>query len=323
MIVQIPVKNGYDGGSLRVSHRGETRIFDHSSSSNQLFYSTIFYSGCQYELSEVTRGWRLVLSFKLYWKWNRSLFMPLPAEKSFLLVAKEIRTILSAWHAPVPDQQRLLAIPLEHVYTVESLSFAGLKGRDRLMASLLNSVEFIDLQLASVRRTVKIETNTWNADHIQEDKEDYHVECWFSARTNSTFAFQDLQIDFNSELALPMFPHTESLQFANQTESNTTDSNYYEAVLVIWPKTSTIDLACRYGIQDESFTIFKSINIIIIRFSWRPGFSGVFGNKGTKRKRALCSWKNHCFLLRQSGFRLGPISHTYRTGYLSFAANLH
>ncbi|XP_057372232.1 uncharacterized protein LOC130693129 [Daphnia carinata] len=259
MFLQIPVKNGYEGGILKVNHQKESRIFDNSQTSKRCFYTTIFFAGCEHELTELKQGWRIVFTFSLVWKWTRSLFMPLPADASLLFAAKEIERILSPWHLPDDAQRRCLAIPLEHNYTVTSLSFAGLKGRDRLTASLLRSVNFVDLHLASVRHRMKpLATTISNMDNplLQRivKKEEHRTECWVSSQTDGPLAYQGLEIDFDSEVVYPLFSRlqinwddTEPRNSTNHEEESPLECTYCQALLVVWPKTSTIDLACRSG----------------------------------------------------------------------------
>lgn len=56
---------------------------------------------------------------------------------------------------PDDAQQKLLAVPLDNSYTKANLTFSGLKGSDRLTASLLRSVNFVDVHLAGIRRQTK------------------------------------------------------------------------------------------------------------------------------------------------------------------------
>ena len=122
MTIQVPVKNGYEGGILKVNHQGQCRMFDNSNSSKTSFYTTIFYAGCEHELTEVTNGCRLVFTFSLIWKWTRSLFVPI-TDTSLMFTANEIERILSPWR--LPCSQRCVAIPLEHNYSSANLSFSA------------------------------------------------------------------------------------------------------------------------------------------------------------------------------------------------------
>ncbi|KAI9561443.1 hypothetical protein GHT06_012400 [Daphnia sinensis] len=183
-----------------------------------------------------------------------------PADASLLFAAKEIERILSPWRLPDDAQRRCLAIPLEHHYTVANLSFAGLKGRDRLTASLLRSVNFVDLHLASVRyRTKPLASTISNMDNplLQREakKEEYRTECWVSSHTDGPLAYHGLEIDFDSDTVVyPLFSRlqtnwddTESRNSTNHEEESSLECIYCQALLVVWPKTSTIDLACRSG----------------------------------------------------------------------------
>lgn len=300
MILQIPVKNGYSGGCLKIKHRSQIRLVDHSNESKEQFSTTIYYDGCEHELTEIANGWRLVLVFNLVWKWPRSLFMPLPGDQSIVSAAQEIERLLSPWRLPDEAQQRLLALPLDHTYSKTSLSFSGLKGLDRLKASLLRSVSFVDLHLAGIRRRMKPIDNSSpsNGTDVQEaDKEEFYTESWIAACTDSNFALHGLEIDFDSELILPI-NHSEANagnQESNKLVSNaelSTDFLYHEVMLVVWPKTSTIDLACRFGIKHFSITGQLSFKFpfLIYRFRWSIGPFRVSCLETIERASVVRTW---------------------------------
>ena len=103
-----------------------------------------------------------------------------------------------------------------------------------------------------------------------EMEEEYRIGCWVASLTNSPFPFQGLEIDFDSEIVYPMFPRSPSNLHNTESRSlNLTDHElessmefiYCQALLVIWRKTSTIDLACRYGMISLVFCFFKFSSI--------------------------------------------------------------
>ncbi|KAK3253221.1 hypothetical protein CYMTET_37511, partial [Cymbomonas tetramitiformis] len=137
LVVHLPAQ--YEGGALKVHHKGQTKLIDLSQSSEECFGYSAFFAECEHELQPVTSGHRLTLLYNLI----RTTYGPAPAPtnssvKDALLEAAEYweRDRIS-W---IPECPQKLFIPLEHKCTEADLSFLGLTGRDRAMADVLRSI---------------------------------------------------------------------------------------------------------------------------------------------------------------------------------------
>ena len=151
MIIQIPVQGGYEGGKLNIEHENIKSSFDHSKGSDQDFFVTVLYADCHHDLEAITKGFHLSLVFDLFWKKTAMKSSEnLPAT---LQTLTEVKEILKPWEDS-GSKSELLAIPLEHKYTPKSLSFTRLKGKDRLVAQVLKSVDFLCVHLAILNKTV-------------------------------------------------------------------------------------------------------------------------------------------------------------------------
>ncbi|CAM9611269.1 unnamed protein product [Pylaiella littoralis] len=190
LVVQLPTARGHEGGALVVRHRSKERVFAwqdldgsyaqrHSGNGagagaavqqggggNVLstpappslpVRCAAFYGDCEHELRPVTKGVRLCLLYNLV----RTTPGPPPVAavgQSGSAAQLRLSDAITAWSHPDGScHEDKFILPLEHEYTKASLSFGGLKGRDRAMADALRACREIDLYLAHV---VKHESGT-------------------------------------------------------------------------------------------------------------------------------------------------------------------
>jgi hypothetical protein len=64
LVVCLP--SAFTGGILKVSHNGETVDFDWGSQSASRIQWAAFYSDCEHEITKVTAGHRITLTYNLY-----------------------------------------------------------------------------------------------------------------------------------------------------------------------------------------------------------------------------------------------------------------
>lgn len=233
LVVQLPTAQGHEGGALVVRHRSKERVFAwqdldgsyaqrHSGNGagagaavqqggggNVLstpappslpVRCAAFYGDCEHELRPVTKGVRLCLLYNLV----RTTPGPPPVAavgQSGSAAQLRLSDAITAWSHPDGScHEDKFILPLEHEYTKASLSFGGLKGRDRAMADALRACREIDLYLAHV---VKHESGTadegygcgnsrrraWDVyrrkrckydsiDEDEEDEDDENDECY-------------------------------------------------------------------------------------------------------------------------------------------------
>ena len=166
----------HEGGELSVDHDGARHVFCSGGpqSADRLLYIA-FYADCDHELSPVTRGRRLVLSYSMYAVHQQhgaahvaagqqptglsaDAVHSVAAERTLLACLREwaalqdaaARAKVAAAHGAPLDSgitaaPAKLALRLSHAYTDTNLSFTQLKGRDRAAVSMLRAVGGKDL----------------------------------------------------------------------------------------------------------------------------------------------------------------------------------
>lgn len=166
LVVQLPTAQGHAGGALIVRHRSKQRVFawedpDGSYAQRQSVAGAgaslslpvrcaTFYGDCEHELQPVTGGVRLCLLYNLV----RTTPGPPPVAavgQSGSAAQLRLSDAMTAWCGPESSfSADKIILPLEHEYTKASLSFDGLKGRDRAMADALRACRDVDLYLATI-----------------------------------------------------------------------------------------------------------------------------------------------------------------------------
>lgn len=129
LIVVLPSE--FTGGELVVDQHGDKRIFDFSENSPKSLNFVAFYSDCYHEIKEVRTGYRLALTYNLFFKPNsttlktrRNVEIENVVEKYFHHGQKSTRDY------DIPRPQWLVYL-LDHEYTRSSLDWYHLRGIDR------------------------------------------------------------------------------------------------------------------------------------------------------------------------------------------------
>ena len=136
LVLQLP--SDYEGGLLRVCHRGEEKTFDFSGLEGVTrFHYAAFYADCVHELCKVTRGYRLCLVYNLVYSGD-SCTCPVPIDNREIIA--KVVTDTREWEQD-KNGLPLLAYVLSHQYCEASLSFQLLKGADRAKAEVLIEAE--------------------------------------------------------------------------------------------------------------------------------------------------------------------------------------
>ena len=147
----LPVEDGHSGGELVVRNGLEVTKLDRSQDNGSTFYLSTSFIDCEHEISPVTKGWSVVLTYQLIWKENLVATpngMHCPA---FFSALKTVKQILAPLHSPLEDcDSEMLVIPLVNGYARVPLCYANLQWTDQLMASLLQSTNSLEIRLATV-----------------------------------------------------------------------------------------------------------------------------------------------------------------------------
>eukprot|EP01033_Poteriospumella_lacustris_P008128 gene8128-5853_t len=159
-LLQVPVEGGHEGGELIIAHGRKKKVVVDTATESQTgaFQEAMLYADCMHELKEVMNGSRCVLAFNLAWRpkdpdnvVSKEQIIPLkvltegpPSEVTARAkVVKSIHLFIDRWveaAAKSDTVPKWLTIPLEHMYSRETLTFDTLKGKDALLAKAMMSV---------------------------------------------------------------------------------------------------------------------------------------------------------------------------------------
>ncbi|KAG0556322.1 hypothetical protein KC19_11G044100 [Ceratodon purpureus] len=295
MVLQLPTERGFEGGALIVRHNGTTKTFDFTVNSSTGIFYTAFYADCEHELQSVVSGQRLCLVFNLVrGRGNDSFNMELGELKGFSAQLARVEAALRPWEVLMTDGASRegasfltdkLAIPLQHKYTKKNLSFAGLKGVDRVVARVLKNCRdgsgkrWLDLHLCilTLHKTgVAEERDSYHYDrndsddsdddegprgqHVMEDVIDEGVECdnWVGSNNRPC----NFKVDIDHELEAVIDYDEQDGPFNEDDEADQVDYErymgnygptlqewYHTAMLVIWPKKKSISMAWAGGVS--------------------------------------------------------------------------
>ncbi len=121
----------FTGGELVVDQHGDRRIFDSSNTASESLTFTAFYTDCYHEVKEIKSGYRVALTYNLFFKSN---LQPIVLKRN-LGLEKAVEDYFSE-----PSENgrydevaspRWLVYLLDHEYTRSSLDWSHLRGLDR------------------------------------------------------------------------------------------------------------------------------------------------------------------------------------------------
>jgi len=141
LMLQIPVEGGHRGADLTVRHGLETAQLDRSRDNGHLLYLSASFIDCAHEISPITEGCSVVLTYQLVWNTETRVKVPHGISfPKFFSSLNTVKQILGPFKSPAEDfDTEMLALPLANDYARIPLSYSNLKGSDQLMASLLQS----------------------------------------------------------------------------------------------------------------------------------------------------------------------------------------
>ena len=132
LVIQLP--SCHTGGTLIVSHAGDTKSFFLGAGKDAAYgcHFAAHYADCEHEITKVESGYRLALIYSLCYTGRKDLK---PTAAAVSDGVRELKSVLKR----LPWNESMFLLPLEHQYTIASLSRFGtgaLKGddRDRLRA---------------------------------------------------------------------------------------------------------------------------------------------------------------------------------------------
>jgi len=172
----------YEGGDLVVRSALSEKNFNFSLSNptqaDQLLqcHWVAFYTDCEHEIPAVTSGYRVTLTYNLYFEGSR-IPMQLTGYNSRI-----IQAMCESYLRQAPTNQVThLGFVLEHVYSRATLSLDQLKGRDRNLYHVLSNKKFrFELMPVDVKLEVRYVSNQYKGD--SDPDEGGVTEDWESRR---------------------------------------------------------------------------------------------------------------------------------------------
>ena len=151
-MLQIPVEGGHRGADLTVRHGLETAQLDRSRDNGHLLYLSASFIDCAHEISPITEGCSVVLTYQLIR--NMETLSAVPRGicfPTFFSALNTVQQILSPLNSPTEHcDSEVMVIPLSNDYARTPLSYTNLRGSDQLMACLLQSSNFLEVRLAMI-----------------------------------------------------------------------------------------------------------------------------------------------------------------------------
>ncbi|KAG0586634.1 hypothetical protein KC19_2G105300 [Ceratodon purpureus] len=268
LILQLPTEEGYTGGNLVVKHHNETKKFDAHMVSTLGFCYTVFFADCLHELEKIKTGTRLCLAFNLI-KRDCSLD-PRHMEYISNRVGK-VEMAFQPWMEEASQRKidvfgAKMAIPLQHKYTEENLSFSGLKGEDSIVAELLkecrdrNGEKWLAVHLCLVTMYLLDEDDGCYTEKTLKFKN------WTQLDDSPPFeAIEKLSVDTKKESIIDPFngikPDKEKYKGHTGNAGARSEQWYHRAMLVVWPKILSTAVACQAGIFDALDQLESTIEI--------------------------------------------------------------
>ena len=172
-MLQVPVEGGHQGCDLIIRHEQEDTKLDRSQENGRKFYLSASFIDCPHQVTPVTEGWSVALTFYLVWEKPFVVYPHGMNFPTFISSLKMVKEILSPMLSPIEDcDTELVIIPLTNDYAKTPLNYNNLRGTDKLMANLLQSMDSLEIRLGTV---VKYQGGTayneqqMNIDHAEDD----------------------------------------------------------------------------------------------------------------------------------------------------------
>ena len=137
LVIQLP--SSFKGGGIRVSHQGETMTLESCKDCNRLLKYSAFYSDCMHELLPVTEGWRMCLVYNVVCSAPEEA----PDLKAFArenATQETLNAVCKDW-CESKNSPDILGYSLDHCYTLDRCGFDDLKGRDRVVATVIRDAK--------------------------------------------------------------------------------------------------------------------------------------------------------------------------------------
>ena len=275
LVVVLP--SAHRGGELVVRHAGREVTVDMSSAEFSEVSFGAFYADCEHEVRPITEGNRVCLVFNLIQERaaggkSESLRAP-DYEKQITAAAELIEKNLSASAAPAK-----IAWLLEHQYSPDGLSFAGLKSTDAARAKVLAQaaeragcvahlgIVHIEESGAAQPEYDNYRPRRWGRYRDDDEEEDassdafevievsdwrHYVSQWRDVR-DQPVEFGEIPLEPGELLPTGALddekPDEQRLMEASGNEGASFERSYHRAVLVIWRRERYAEVLLQAGV---------------------------------------------------------------------------
>ncbi len=223
-----------------------TTFYFHEHQSDRHFYAAVFFSDYKHEWQPIERGNMVALEFDIIW-WPSPAPVVSPISlPDFLMSQDSAVKALSAWRilnqkileksvgSAIGVSDDILLILLEEQYHETYFNFSALKGKDRKIAHILQSIDFIDVHLAVISK------NVGENDPRAPSRSSYQIVQWIYSGI-SLPQFRNYKLDLKTQLI--------------KTSSNTSGSldQSRHLMLVLQPRCQSVLRCC-----DAQFDVMLS-----------------------------------------------------------------
>lgn len=249
LVVMLP--SIYTGGGLVVRHGGTEKVFDFAAKNQFSMYFATFYADCKHEIQPIKSGYRLCLVYNLI---HTGKGLP-PSLVDKSPDARKVAALIARWIA-TPGAPRKLIYMLEHSYTPDGLSFAGLKNKDRAIAQVLlrarEEIE-LDVYLAIVEREENGGGDAYSGWDISETITT--LSEWVTL-DGSKSELPNMQVSDDNEILPADYwadqeADDESVEEATGNEGATVSRQYHRAALVLIPRIWRVQATLENLSQDQ------------------------------------------------------------------------
>jgi hypothetical protein len=136
IVIVLPSK--FTGGSLHLSHSGQSKVVDIQTLSSSTTSVLAWYTDVYHSVHPVLSGYRLALSYNLIHPPNSQV--PKPILPQLDAVYDEIRQVLLSWRQNSEEHVTKLAYVFDHEYSQSNLKAEALKGSDARTLALLQPI---------------------------------------------------------------------------------------------------------------------------------------------------------------------------------------
>ena len=275
LVVSLPVEG--EGGEIVVRHRQQEVTIDLCIDDLGELPYAVFYADCRHRTRRVAKGNRVSLVFNMIA--DQGVPNSTPDYSRQVRETAEVLRDLAGKQREEGDPSKLVWL-LDHAYSLDGLSFEGLKGVDRTLAETLRSAARqteceVCLGTLRIREEGASESDYHDYGKKKRDVTDeeysifemYDVTAWFTPKTcgGSGLLARGTQVPVEDGEALPrgaldgLEPYRKTLLEATGNSGVTLSRIYQVAAITVWPRARTFDILAIRRIEDAASFALREV----------------------------------------------------------------